>query len=104
MLFGMKTGNNILGSPYLIQSLYGLLVLPVLLGEGGQVDLLAGQQMECVLHQQLGRESSVQSWYLTPLQKLTTVCLKSLDPFCIVSYDIKWVTSSWTYSSFPMNK
>ena len=70
MLFGMKTGNNILGSPYLIQSLYGLLVLPVLLGEGGQVDLLAGQQMECVLHQQLGRESSVQNWYLNPTTKI----------------------------------
>ena len=46
-------------SPYLIQSLYRLLVLPVLLGEGGQVDLLAGQQMECVLRQQSGRESGV---------------------------------------------
>ena len=25
-----------------------------------------------------------------------TVCPRSSDPFYIVSYDIKWVTTSWT--------
>ena len=28
-----------------------------------------------------------------------TVCPKSSDPFYIVSYYIKWVTTSWTYST-----
>ena len=28
----------------------------------------------------------------------TTVCPRSSDPFYIVSYYIKWVTTSWTYS------
>ena len=27
-----------------------------------------------------------------------TVCPRSSDPFYIVSYYIKWVTTSWTYS------
>ena len=31
-------------------------------------------------------------------QYTNTVCLRSSDPFYIVSYYIKWVTSSWTYS------
>ena len=29
----------------------------------------------------------------------TTVCPKSFDQFCVVSYFIKWVKTSWTYSS-----
>ena len=28
-----------------------------------------------------------------------TVCPRSNDPFCIVTYYIKWVTTSWTYST-----
>ena len=28
-----------------------------------------------------------------------TVCPRSSDPFYIVSYDMKWVTTSWTYST-----
>ena len=28
-----------------------------------------------------------------------TVCPRSSDPFYIVTYHIKWVTSLWTYSS-----
>ena len=28
-----------------------------------------------------------------------TVCPRSIDPFYIVSYCIKWVTKSWTYST-----
>ena len=28
----------------------------------------------------------------------TTVCPRSSDPFFIVSYYIKWITTSWTYS------
>ena len=35
-----------------------------------------------------------------PFKKKTpvynTVCPKSSDPFCIVTYYIKWVTTSWT--------
>ena len=27
-----------------------------------------------------------------------TICPRSSDPFYIVSYYIKWVTTSWTYS------
>ena len=26
-----------------------------------------------------------------------TVCPRSSDPFCVVTYCIKWVTTSWTY-------
>ena len=29
-----------------------------------------------------------------------TVCPGSNDPFCIVTYHIKWVTTSWTHSIF----
>ena len=29
---------------------------------------------------------------------VSTVCPRSSDPFYIVSYYIKWVTTSWTYS------
>ena len=29
---------------------------------------------------------------------LYTVCPKSSDPFYMISYYIKWVTTSWTYS------
>ena len=28
-----------------------------------------------------------------------TICLRSSDPFNIVTYHIKWVTTSWTYST-----
>ena len=31
-------------------------------------------------------------------QKLCTVCPRSLDRFCIVSYYMNWVKNSWTYS------
>ena len=34
--------------------------------------------------------------YLNDLK--TTRCPRSCDPFYIVSYYIKWVTTSWTYS------
>ena len=30
--------------------------------------------------------------------KKYTVCSKSSDPFYVVTYYIKWVTTSWTYS------
>ena len=29
----------------------------------------------------------------------TTICPRSSDPFCIVTYYIRLVTTSWTYSS-----
>ena len=29
-----------------------------------------------------------------------TICPRSSDPFYIVSYYIKWVTTSWTYSIY----
>ena len=29
----------------------------------------------------------------------TTVCPESSDPFYMVSYYIRWVTTSWTYST-----
>ena len=32
------------------------------------------------------------------IQLLCTVCPRSSDPFTIVSYYMKWVTTSWTYS------
>ena len=32
-------------------------------------------------------------------QPTTTVCPRSSDPFYIVSYYKKWVTTSWTHSS-----
>ena len=32
---------------------------------------------------------------------LHTVCLESSDPFYIVSYYIKWATTSWTHSRAP---
>jgi len=32
------------------------------------------------------------------LQCLDTVCPRSSDPFYVVTYCIKWVTTSWTYS------
>ena len=31
-------------------------------------------------------------------KKLLTVCPRSGDPFYIITYYIKWVTASWTYS------
>ena len=30
----------------------------------------------------------------------STVCPRSSDPFYIVTYYIKWVTTSWTYSIY----
>jgi len=30
---------------------------------------------------------------------LSTICPRSSDPFYIVSYYIKWVTTSWTHST-----
>ena len=35
---------------------------------------------------------------------LITVCAGSSDPFYIVSYYIKWVTTSWTHSSIFIGK
>ena len=32
-----------------------------------------------------------------------TICLGSSDPFYIVTYYIKWVTTSWTYSRMVYN-
>ena len=32
------------------------------------------------------------------VRKSTTVCLRSSDSFYMVSYYIRWVTTSWTYS------
>ena len=32
------------------------------------------------------------------MKKYYTVCPRSSDPFYIVSYYIKWVTTSWTHS------
>ena len=31
-----------------------------------------------------------------------TVCPRSSDPFCIVTYDMKWVTTSWTDRTLRM--
>ena len=33
--------------------------------------------------------------------KNATMCPRSSDPFYIVSYYIKWVTTAWTHSSLP---
>ena len=33
-----------------------------------------------------------------------TVCPGSSDPFYIVSYYIKWVTNSWTHSTYLFKK
>ena len=30
----------------------------------------------------------------------STVCPRSSDPFCVVTYYTKWVTTSWTYSTY----
>ena len=35
---------------------------------------------------------------VNPGRLVNTVCPRSSDPFHIVSYIIKWVTTSWTYS------
>ena len=35
--------------------------------------------------------------------KVCTVCPGRSDPFYIVSYSIKWVTSSWTHSIHTLN-
>ena len=40
----------------------------------------------------------MQYYSLTALYSLATVCPRSSDPFYSLSYYIKWVTSSWTYS------
>ena len=31
-----------------------------------------------------------------PGKNAYTICPRSTDPFCMVSYYIKWVTTSWT--------
>ena len=45
--------------------------------------------------------------FLTPHPKASktgyTVCLGSSDPFYIVTFYIKWVTTSWTYSIYSTN-
>ena len=38
---------------------------------------------------------SPQLCYYHPL--FFAVCPRSLDPFCIVPYNLKWIKSSWTY-------
>ena len=38
-----------------------------------------------------------------PDSRRTTVCPRSSDPFYIVSYYIKWVTTSWRYSMRSLN-
>ena len=35
-------------------------------------------------------------WAICNMPKLSTVCPRSSDPFFIVTYSIKWVTTSWT--------
>ena len=42
--------------------------------------------------------------YLGSCNLLRTVCPRSSDPFYIVSYYIKWVTTSWSYSMFNYQK
>ena len=37
--------------------------------------------------------------YFLDILYLYTICSRRSDPFYIVSYYIKWVTTSWTYSS-----
>ena len=37
--------------------------------------------------------------YLMRHPSLSTVCPRSSDPFYLVGYYIKWVTTSWTYSN-----
>ena len=32
-----------------------------------------------------------------------TVCPRSIDPFYVVIYNIKWAKTSWTHSSFTMD-
>ena len=38
------------------------------------------------------------SWTYSMKEIHSTVCPRSGDPFYIVSYNMKWVTTSWTYS------
>ena len=40
------------------------------------------------------------SWELVNFLGDHTVCPRSSGPFYVVTYYIKWVTTSWTYSSF----
>ena len=44
-----------------------------------------------------GSGSSFTNWHNVEYDYLT-VCPRSSDPFYIVSYYIKWVTTSWTHS------
>ena len=37
-------------------------------------------------------------------RRLTTECPKSLGPLCIVTYYIKWVKTSWTYSIYDKTR
>ena len=37
---------------------------------------------------------------LSTLLSLYTICPRSSDPFYVVSYYIKWVTTSWTHSTY----
>ena len=39
------------------------------------------------------------AWFVIHSPHYITVRPRSRDPFCIVNYCIKWVTTSWTYSS-----
>ena len=32
-----------------------------------------------------------------------TLCPRSSDPFYVVSYNMKWVTTSWTYSIYHLH-
>ena len=37
-------------------------------------------------------------WYQNRTKYMSTVCPKSCNPFYIVNYYIKWITTSWTDS------
>ena len=45
--------------------------------------------------------STCVSFYLSSM--VSTVCPRSLDPFCMANYYKKWFMTSWTYSIFDCN-
>ena len=46
----------------------------------------------------------IQRMYTLFIPDVITICLRSLDPIYIVTYYIKWVTTSWTDSITNSNK
>ena len=38
------------------------------------------------------------------IYEYNTVCPRSSDPFYIVTYYIKWATSSWTYGKYQLHR